>query len=385
MLRDWPADDLFWWSCFPDRDQRFGQTVARQFCATTPRKLVPHRRLTRIKSALLDWFWTPFASIHLKKTIHQVQPDVIWAIPHDWSIFPLARCLLNSRYAFHVSLHDYVDVHSSPQRFGKRRCARMAGLTDQLYLAATTRDAISETMAQDLTSRTGSPADAIIRFGLEPHQIENLRRTTPIVDALSPRVRIAYAGTILVEQVFELFVSASEEIRKSFPRRIELYLFGAHSYAQQRWFNSEWMVENGDLPEPELLKRMLECDWGFAPMALDDDDPRYNRFSFPTKFISYLAAGLPIITLGHSESSLVRMARQYEVGLCASATTVDELAPALMTTLSIQEPFDKYKAEIIRCATNEFDAERMRRTLSECFEKCANQTAGRFALHSNTR
>ncbi len=51
-------------------------------------------------------------------------------------------------------------------------------------------------------------------------------------------------------------------------------------------------------------------------MALDDDDPRYNRFSFPTKFINYLAAGLPVITLGHPESSVVRMASEYQVGLC---------------------------------------------------------------------
>ncbi|HEV2045250.1 MAG TPA: hypothetical protein VGQ95_01495 [Chthoniobacterales bacterium] len=385
MLRDWPADDLFWWSCLPDCDRRFGRKVAQHFCATIPHKLMPHRRLTGAKSALLDWFWTPFASTHLKKTIRQVQPDVIWAIPHNWSIIPLARVLPTSGVGFHVTMQDYVDVHGQEGKFSRARCGRMAEEADRLYAAATTRDATSHPMIEDLRNRTGANAVQMLHAGLDSEDFDFLaHKSLPLTNSSTP-IKIAYAGTILVEQVFELFVSAIKEIRRSLTQRIELHLFGAHSYARRRWFDPEWMVENGNLPEAELLKKLRNCDWGFAPMALDDNDPRYNRFSFPTKFVTYLAAGLPIITLGHFESSLARMARQYEVGLCTGATTVDELASHLMNTLSAQESFDKYKAEIIRCTTNEFDAERMRRTLSECFEKCANQTIGRFALRSNTR
>jgi hypothetical protein len=384
LLRDWPADDLFWWSCLPERNQHFGQKVAHHFCATIPRKLMPHRRLTRAKSALLDWFWTPFASAHLRKTIYEVQPDVIWAIPHNWSIRPLARVLPKSGVGFHVTLQDYVDIHGQPERFGNARCRRMAEEADRLYAAASTRDAISHPMIDDLRKRTGAKAQ-MLHAGLEPEDFDFLaHKSLPLTNSSAP-IKIAYAGTILVEQVFELFVSAIKVIRKSLPQQIELHLFGAHSYARRRWFDPEWIVENGNLPDAELLKKLRNCDWGFAPMALDDNDPRYNRFSFPTKFVTYLAAGLPIITLTLFESPLAKMARQYGVGLCTSATTVDELATELMTKLSVQESFGYYKAEIIRCATNEFDAERMRRMLSECFEKCANQTSGRFALRFNTR
>jgi hypothetical protein len=376
MLRDWPADELFWWSCLPDRDRRFDQKVAHHFCATIPRKLMPHRRLTHVKSALLDWFWTPFASSRLEKTIRQVQPDVIWAIPHNWSILPLARVLPTSGVGFHVTIQDYVDVHGQEGRFGRARCSRMAEGADRLYAAATTRDATSHPMVEELQRRTAAKAAQTLHAGLESEDFDFLALKSSRVTSSSTAIKIAYAGTILVKQVFELFVSALEEIRKSLPRRVELHFFGPHSYAQRNWFDREWMVENGNLAEPELLKKLRDCDWGFAPMALDDDDPRYNRFSFPTKFISYLAAGLPIITLGHVESSLVRMARQYEVGLSTSATIVEELASQLMTALSIKEPFGLYKAGIVRCATNEFDAQRMRRTLFECFEKCANQAVG---------
>jgi Glycosyl transferases group 1 len=385
MLRNRPARDSFWWSCLPDRDQRFGQKVANHFCATIPSKLLPHRRLTRVKSALLDWFWTPFASTHLKEAIRQVQPDVIWAIPHNWSIIPLESSLPTSGIGFHLTMQDYVDVHGQETKFGIPRCRRMAAAADRLYAAATTRDATSHPMIEDLQRRTGAKAAQMLHAGLEREDFDFIAHKDSRCRNSSTAIKIAYAGTILVEHSFELFVSAIKEIRKSLPRRVELHLFGAHSYAQRKWFDSEWIIEDGNLPEEELLKNLRVCDWGFAPMALNDKDPRYNRFSFPTKFITYLAAGLPIITVGHPESSLTKMARQYEVGLCTSAMTLDELASDLMTLLSAQEPFDKYKAEIIRCATNEFDVERMRRTLSECFEKCTNQTIGPFALRSNTR
>jgi hypothetical protein len=376
VLRERPADDLFWWSCLPDRDQRFDRKVARHFCATIPRKLMPHRRLTRAKSALLDWFWTPFASAHLKKTIRQVHPDVIWAIPHNWSIAPLASGLPTSGVGFHVTVQDYVDVHRQEEKFGHTRCHQMAEDADRLYTSAITRDATSHPMIEDLRNRTGANAAQMLHAGLEPEDFDFLAQKSSRVTSSSTAIKIAYGGTILVEDVFELFLSAIKKVRNSLPRRVELHLFGAHSYAQRNWFDREWMVENGNLPESELLKNLRECDWGFAPMALDDDDPRYNRFSFPTKFISYLAAGLPIITVGHSESSLVRMARQYEVGLRTTAATIDELASQLVKTLSLREPFEYYKAGIVRCATNEFDAQRMRRNLFECFEKCANQAVG---------
>ena len=384
MLRGWPVDQLFWWSCLPERNKRFGQEISRHFCAIIPGKLIPHRRITRLKSALLDWFWRPLASAHLSKTIRQIKPDVIWVIPHNWSIGPLAAVVPTSGIGFHVTMQDYVDVHGQEEKFGSNRCRRMAMDADHLYVAATTRDATSHPMMEDLQKRTGASAVQMLHAGLEQKDFEFLPRKPSRVLNSSPAIKIAYAGTILVEDVFEKFVCALQTIQKSLPRPVELHFFGAHSYAERRWFEGAWMKEHGNLPEPELLKELRDCDWGFSPMALDDADPRYNRFSFPTKFISYLTSGLPIITLGHRESSLVKMARHYEVGLCTDATNVSELRSQLMTALSIQQPFEAYRTGIIACAKNEFDAEKTRRGLIECFARCVERTTGQPELRPNT-
>lgn len=121
-------------------------------------------------------------------------------------------------------------------------------------------------------------------------------------------------------------------------------------------------------------------------MALDDEDPRYNRFSFPTKFITYLAAGLPPIVMGHPESSVMKMAESYNVGVRITNDKLQmwkdlETNPGgkgeegswffvLCSLLAsrkqggggkAQEPLDA----ILRCARAEFDAWAVRRRLWE--------------------
>jgi hypothetical protein len=100
-------------------------------------------------------------------------------------------------------------------------------------------------------------------------------------------------------------------------------------------------------------------------MALTDDNPRYNRFSLPTKFVSYLAAGLPIITIGHPESSVLKMATAYNVGLRHTDGDVESFGQKLLAAL----PGDtsRFKPEILRCARNEFDAQNMRTVLHKHF------------------
>ena len=371
MLRDWPAEDLFWWSCLPEREARFGQRVKAVFCAAIPSKLMPQRRMSRVKSAVLDRCWAPLAAAHLGRTIRRVQPDAVWVIPHNWAILPLAAVLPTAGTGFHVSMHDYVDVHGQSQKFGASQCKRMALLADQIYLGATTRDAISFPMMEDLKARTHAGAANLIRAGLEVEDFRELEAERP---AIPSEVRIAYAGSILVPKEFALFVKALREIRPGLPRPVRLDLFGAHSYAAEAWFDAGWMREHGNLPEPELRTALRGCTWGFAPMALTDDDPRYNRFSLPTKFITYLAAGLPVIALGHPASSVMRMARQYGVGIASEAESVEALAGDLRGPLSESSPLTRYAGEIIRCARTEFDANRMRALLKNCFARGAEAT-----------
>src|SRR5208283_1481314 len=192
----------------------------------------------------------------------------------------------------HVTFQDYMDVPGTAARLGPGRCRRFASLAEQLYAGATTRDATSHPMVADLRARTGANAVQMLHAGLEAGDFQFLDSQP---ENPGGEIRIAYAGTILVEPEFAVFVKALAGIRNQLPQPATLEFFGDHSYRSREWFDPAWMRERGNLPGPQLSEALKRCAWGFSPMALTDDNPRYNRFSFPTKFISYLAAGLPII------------------------------------------------------------------------------------------
>jgi hypothetical protein len=292
---------------------------------------------------------------------------VVWVIPHGWSILPLARALPAEGVPFHVSIHDYPDVRGMVESLGCDRCRRLAGLVDQLYARANTRDTVCRQMSDDMRARTGVPGD-ISRAGLEADDFAALDATPP---AGGDVIRIAYAGTVNVEREFALFAAALDKIRPKLPRSVALEFFGDHSYRNRAWFNPTWMTERGNLSRGELSAALRQCTWGSSLMALTDDDPRYNRFSLPSKLVSYLAAGLPVITLGHPESTLVKMATAYSVGFCSTAAGVDALAAQLRPALAEPDPGARYRPGIRQCAQAEFNAARLRSTICENLRKSA--------------
>ncbi len=82
MLKEWPVEKLFWWSCQRDANQQFGQRTAGHSVAAIPSKLHPNRRGRQLKCRLLDTFWVPWAARHFKKTVESFKPDAIWVLPH---------------------------------------------------------------------------------------------------------------------------------------------------------------------------------------------------------------------------------------------------------------------------------------------------------------
>jgi hypothetical protein len=368
MLKHWPVEKLFWWSCLPERHQRFGQKVLAHHLAKIPDRLYPNVSAARQKCWVLQHLWSRWAARHLARTIHEVRPAVIWVIPHVWSIPPLVQTLPDATVGFHTSVHDYPDIQANVIRLGTPCTQRLATDADHLFATATTRDAISQPMAEDLRKRTGKQVTQILRAGLDPADFAFLLQKQPAKPA---EIRIGYAGTIVVEQEFALFAAAFSRIRNQLPTPVKLDLFGAHSYRSRPWFDTTCMREHGNLPEPELKNALRECSWGFSPMSLADGDSKYNRFSFPTKFSSYLAAGLPIITLGHPDSSVLRTAQSYGVGPCLTSSDPQVIERELLSALKIENPWLAFKDQLLRCAQSEFDSERMRTTLYQCFDTCA--------------
>ncbi len=393
MLQRFPGEP-HWWSCrgaAEVRDSGGGDFKVASFACCPPGKLMPAKKLSRIRALLMEHIWAPRAAQSLRRTIKKLKPDCIWAVPHDFSVFPLAKVFaddnsrrtLGRRTRLHVTIQDYPDAHFHGRTWGEARVQRMARMQETLYARATTCDATSQPMLEDLETRTGRRGLQCLHQGLEAGDFAHLNsnllsesdhpswEAQPPSQSVSGRqasvIKLAYAGTILCEREFTIFVELLDSIRNSICHQssvVELHLYGAHSYADRRWFRP-WITEHGNLPEAELLTELRKCDWGFIPMSLDDADPRYNRYSFPTKFITYLAAGLPVISMGHPESSVMKMASAYNVGktIRSPSPSPEELAKTLFSPHSKKA----HLPEVLRCAREQFDAEAMRTKLWQAF------------------
>jgi hypothetical protein len=435
MLKDFPGE-IHWWSCRPSvrgssfrvpgseswqggksaevtgGGWRMAGFVVASFHCCPPGKLMPAKKLPKTRAFLMEHLWAPRATRSLRQAIEAVKPDCVWVIPHDWSILPIAKVFANDGLLMthgkspcvHASMHDFVDAHNFGDRVGAGLTRRMRRMQDLIYQNATTRDVICEPMGQHLQERTGKTPSFICRKGIDPEDFDYLEslisHSSSSISHQSSVIKIAYAGTILCESEFAIFVNLLDSLnqprtRNQEPRTknqeprtkneeprtpnpelpppsvithqssaIELHLYGAHSYADRPWFRP-WIVEHGNLPERELLDELRKYDWGLSLMALDERDPIYNHFSFPAKFCTYFAAGLPVITLGHPETSVMKMAVAYNVGITIQShnPSLDELARALFAPNSKQA----HLPEILRCAREQFDAEKMRHGLWEAW------------------
>ena len=178
-------------------------------------------------------------------------------------------------------------------------------------------------------------------------------------------IRIGYAGTIIAEPTFALFVKALQAIRHKLRRKVEIHLYGSQLYSDREWFDPGLITEHGFISDAELDRHYRAGTWGLAIMRLDDIDPRYNHFSFPCKFSMSLASGLPLICIGSPQSPLIELAKDYRLGLVLSESNIDKLADSLEQGLEDFSHFDEYRAEILRCTETEFSAERKRQKLHE--------------------
>ena len=127
---------------------------------------------------------------------------------------------------------------------------------------------------------------------------------------------------------------------------------------------------HGNLNSEKLKNRLREFQWGFSPMELTDANPRFNRFSLPTKVVSYLAAGLAIITVGHTESTVgpfwpVATAS----GVAIDDTNIGKIDSLLLASMNMCDPWPSFGLEILRAARTEFDAEIMRARLYQKADK----------------
>jgi glycosyltransferase involved in cell wall biosynthesis len=360
---DW--SQIYWWS-LSDAGINTRDFGGRHSSCKVPLRILPNLRWKRLKNWMAESFVMPYAARHLLSFIGSVKPDLIFFMARGWMI-PLAHSVRpKTKTHWHMALYDMPDVDGMVQRLGRRRTDHFTHLADDLYRNVSSRSVISPAMAEDMRLRTGVACSNFFRCAVEPESIAHLHEPAPRPP--DDVIRIGYAGVIIAEPTFVRLVRALQSIRGQLTRRVEIHLYGSQLYRNREWFDPDLITEHGFISDAELDRHYRSGTWGLAIMHLDEIDPRYNHFSFPCKFSMSLASGLPLICIGHPKTPLIDLARDYHLGLVLTKTDVDEMAETLRQGLEDFSRFDKYRSEILRCAENEFSAERKRRKIHELLD-----------------
>jgi glycosyltransferase involved in cell wall biosynthesis len=358
---DW--SQIYWWSFIGKLEASPRDFGGRHSAFNAPSRLMPNQRLRGLKGWLVENFVMPAAYRHLLAYIREVKPDLVFLMARGWMI-PLAYHVMPKTTAhWHMALYDMPDVDGMVQRLGRDRTDRFTKMANSIYRNAANRSIISPAMGTEMERLTGVACADYFRCAIEPEVIARLSEPAPAPP--EDVIRIGYAGVIIAEPTFVRLVRALQLIRGKLTRRVEIHLYGMQRYADREWFDPELIIEHGFISDAELDRHYRSGTWGLAIMHVDEIDPRYNHYSFPCKFTMALSSGLPLICIGHRDTPLIQLAKDYRLGLMLDESGVDSLAESLLAGLEDFSKFPAYRAEVRRCAEKEFNAEIKRRRIHE--------------------
>jgi glycosyltransferase involved in cell wall biosynthesis len=358
---------ISWWSC--RREEQVGENFFVDYLARCPipRKLIPAKKFPKIKSSLLYKFWAPIASTSLQRNLQKIQPECVWAIPHNLSILPIYQCLSRKNppaFRFHTTIQDYPDAHNNQNLWGKLLTNDLIKNQYLLYKNAQTRDATSLQMIAHLKELTGKKGSQMLHEGLEIYDFNNFEKQIDTKKNCD-FIKILFIGTILAEKELVSFIDAMKLLQTR--KRVQLDFAGAHSYRNKKWFDSSWMSEFGNLPRSSLVELTSKYDFGFISMPLYDN-LRYSKYSFPTKFISYLSSGVSQIIIARADSAVYQMAEKYQIGIRIQTDEPSSIAKAIEDKTSTPGFFEQDKRNMLICAKDNFDAVKMRKILWQSLE-----------------
>ncbi len=365
LLRGADPSRVSWWSISGRAPEHTRERVGTCREGRMPSRLVPHRRFVAFKCFLLEKLWVPFAAASLRRIIAEQKPDLLWILGYGWSIPVLHRAVRDLAIPWHISVHDMADTDSQVASLGKDRAARFQLMLEDLYTGAASRDVYTEEIGMEMQHVTGKKHDLIIHCGAEPEEMEKIRNGRPAKS--NNRIRIGYPGTIISEDTFARFMEALKLLPAEIKERMEVHLFGSHSYRKRPWYDPDLIVEHGYLPDDELDRRYRECNWGLAIMALDESNPRYNKFSFPCKFARALSSGLPVLCVAHPESTLARFALKYQFSPVMSRRDTESMARELFRVFNQEQNPHEVSSEILECVETYFNAQKNREALFRIF------------------
>ena len=257
--------------------------------------------------------------------------DVLWTATMPPAIngagARLAARILGARFVYHLQ-----DIYPELQTFsGKWRetgtLARITGWLDarNVHLAAC-NVTLSDDMATTIQAR-GVPADRVrVIANIMPDSFDEETPLEPALAKLPGRFRVIFAGNVGRFQGLEALVEAARLLRDERPEVEFLVLgegamLGALREAAADLPNIRF---EGHRPLREAKPVIATADAGLVSIQ-----PGIYRAAYPSKTVTYLGLGVPLLAVVEPESELARSIVEGRLGWVAPSGDGEGLAAAV--------------------------------------------------------
>jgi glycosyltransferase involved in cell wall biosynthesis len=184
---------------------------------------------------------------------------------------------------------------------------------------------------------------------------------------------LIYAGNHGKVQNLYFFLRATQLARATCDFRVEMLGDGSQLAALQQLAARDRMTHVtfvGVVPREEAQRRIAGADAGIVPAM-----PGLYDVAFPSKIMSYLIVGLPVLVLAEERSSIANFLHEHGMGLVASPTDLSQTAEAICRLVRglQQQAYDS--GQIARRSATLFSRETYLASYSEVFTKHLNVEA----------
>jgi len=262
----------------------------------------------------------------------RLRPDVVTAstfppVIAAWSSSLAAR-MSGARFVYHMQ-----DIHPEVSQFSGGRLGRglplrvLRWLDNQTLRRSAAIIVLSHDMAETLQARGlgDLPLYVINNFSLDLSY--ETRCEPPAELRKSPgRRRIIFAGNMGRFQNLKLLVEGVAKVLSRHPD-LELFFLGDGKMAPElklHWGQHAQVGFGNFLPFEQAQELIGESDIGLVSLS-----PGIFRVAFPSKVLTYLGLGVPILALVEPESQLARSITEASLGAVPDANTPEAIATCL--------------------------------------------------------
>jgi hypothetical protein len=283
----------------------------------------------------------------LERAAQETGAEAIHAVAHGLDFWPALNVARGMGLAYLLTVHDdlgYV-LRKSPLRgVALKRLA-------QAWREADARFVITPELGEEFSRRYGRRDFVVVTDGVARREAREIPPTRRSLD-------VYFLGSyhLAYRENFEALVAGLEQLRLDESERGISLTFRGGGIP----FHPETALPVAVLPfapEPLIEQEIRSAGVLYMPLPFGVQHRDFVRLSLPTKLITYLGGGRPILYHGPADAAVARLLKEHEAGIVVNELDGEAVADGLRRAVAAQ---DSMVTRALELAATEFDASRIR-------------------------